>query len=85
MFDDESDNDGPGSGSTGTCPFPSFSGKSVGSVGKYVGGVSDVGSGVFVLTEIESIGGVAPFFLFVPREGKSKGGRLIELFWCPKS
>ena len=41
VFDDESDDDGSGSGSPGTCTFPFFSGKSVGSV-------SGVGSGVFV-------------------------------------
>ena len=49
FFNDKSDNDGSGSGSPGTCPFPFSSGNSVGHF-------SGRGSGVFVLTEIKSIG-----------------------------
>ena len=45
FFNHESDNDGSGSGSSGTCDFPFFSGNSVGRV-------SGVCSGVFVLTVI---------------------------------
>ena len=66
-FYDESGNDGSGSGSPGTCAFPFCSGKSVGSLGKSVGSVHGVGSGVFVLAGIESIGDIVPFLLFVPR------------------
>ena len=44
-FDCESDDDGSGPGSPGTCAFPYCSGSSVCRV-------SGVGSGVFVLTEI---------------------------------
>ena len=58
MFDDESENDGSGSRSPGTCDFPFCSGKFVGSVGKSVGGVSGIGSGVFVSTGIKSNGHV---------------------------
>ena len=65
--------------------FLSFSGKSVGSVGKSVGGVSGVGSCVFVLTGLKSVGDVVLFVMFVPRGVKSKGGRIIELFCRPKS
>ena len=84
MFNDESDNEGYGSGSPGKCAFPFCSGKSIGSVGKYVGGVSGVGSGIFVLTGIDSIGDFVSLFVFVPSGVESKGGRLIELFWRPK-
>ena len=56
LFDDESEDDGYGSGSPGTCVFPFCSGKYVGIAGKSVGRVCGVGSGVFVSTEIESIG-----------------------------
>ena len=49
LSDDESENVESGYGSSGTCPFPFSS-------GNYVGCVSGGGSGVFVLTEIESIG-----------------------------
>ena len=74
LFDDESDSDGSGSGSPGTCAFPFCSGKYVGSVGKSVGGVSGVGSGVFVPTGIESIDDVVMLVVFVPRGVESKGG-----------
>ena len=67
LFNDESDDDGSGSGSPGTCAFPFFSSKSVGSVGKSVGRVCGVGSGIFVPTGIESIGEVVPFVMFVPK------------------
>ena len=73
LFDDESDGDGSGSGSPGTRAFPFCS-------GKYVGSVSGVGSGDFVLTGIKSLGDVV---MFVPRGVNSKGGQFIELFWCP--
>ena len=67
FFDDESDNDGSGSRSPGTCTFSFCSGKSVGRV-------SGLGSGVFVPTGIESIGDVVLLVLFVPRGVKSKSG-----------
>ena len=85
LFDDESDSDGSVSGSPGTCNFPFCSGKSVDIVGKSVGSVSGVGSDVFILTGIKSIIYVVPLVLFVTRGVKSKGGRLIEIFWHPKS
>ena len=85
LSDDESDNDGSGYGSPSTCAFPFCSGKFVGSVGESIGRVRGVGSRVFVPTGIESIGDVVPLFVFVPIGVDSKGGRLIELFWCPKS
>ena len=85
LFDDESDNDGSGSGSPGTYAFPFCSGKSVVSVAKSVGRVRGVGSSVFVPTGIESIGGVVLLVVFVPKGVNSKGGRLIEIFWCSNS
>ena len=78
LFNDESDDDGSGSGSPGTCVFPFCS-------GKYVGGVSGVGSIIFVPTGIESIGDVVPLVVLVLRGVESKGGGLIELFWRLKS
>ena len=77
FFVDESDDDGSGSGSSGTCALPFCSDESVGSVGKSIICVHGVGSGVFVATGIDSIGEVVPLFVFVPREVKSKGGQLI--------
>ena len=78
IFDDESDDDESGSGSHGTCAFPFCYGNSVGSV-------SGLGSGVFVLTVIESIDDVFPLVMLIPKGVEPKGGRLIELFWRPKS
>ena len=66
-------------GPHGTCAFTFCSGKFVGSVGNFIGGVSDVSSDVFVPTGIDSIGDV-PLFVFVPRGIRSKCGRIIELF-----
>ena len=74
LFDDESDNDGSGSGSAGTCDFTFCSDESVGSVGKSVGRVSDIGSGVSPPTGIESIGDVVPLVVFIPKVVESKGG-----------
>ena len=84
LFDDNSDDYGSGSDSPGTCAFPFCSGKSVRSVGKYVGCIHGVGSGIFVPTGIESIGDVFPLVVLVPRGVQSKGGQLKELFWRPK-
>ena len=53
--------------------------KTVGSVGKSIGSVHGVGSGVF-FTRIDSISDVVPLIMFVPKGVKSKGGRLIEIF-----
>ena len=60
FFDDESDDDGSGSGPPGRCNFPFCS---INTVGR----VSGVGSDIFVTPGIESIGDVAPLFVFVPR------------------
>ena len=78
MFDDESKDDGSRSGSPGTCVFPFFYGRSVGSVGESVVRVCGVGTGGFVPTGIESIGGVVPLVVFVSRGVESKSGRIIE-------
>ena len=80
LFNDESDDDGSGSGSPGTCTFPFCSGKSVGSVCEFIGRASGVGSGVFVATVIESIGDVVLLVIFAPKGFKSKDGRLVDLF-----
>ena len=56
-------------------------GDSVGCVGESVGRVSGVGSGVFVPTGIDSIGGIVLLVVFLPKGVEYKGGRLIEIFW----
>ena len=73
FFDDESNDDGSGSGYPSTCTFPFSSGKSVGSVSESVGRVHGVGSGVFVPTGIESIGDVVPLVMLIPIGVESKG------------
>ena len=73
FFDDESGNDGSGSGSSGTCTFPFYS-------ENYVGCVSGVGSVVFVPIGIESIGDVVPLVMLLSIGVESKVGRLIEIF-----
>ena len=50
-----------------------------------VGCVCGVGFGVFVLIVIESNVYVVLLVVFKKIGVKYKGGRLIELFWCPKS
>ena len=75
-FPGESDNDGSRSGSYGM---------SVCSSGEYVGSVSAVGFGKKIPTGIESLGDVVQLVMFVPIGVKSKGGRLVGSFWCPKS
>ena len=76
LFNDESNNDGSRSGSPGTCDFPFCSYNSVDCA-------SDVGSGVFVSTGIESIGDVVPIAVFLPRRVGSKCGQLVGLFRRP--
>ena len=66
LFDDEYDKYGSGYGSPGTCAFPFFS-------GKYVGSISGVGSDDFVLNGMESIGDVVPLSVFNLRGIESKG------------
>ena len=83
-FDDDSDNDGSDSGSTGTCAFLFRFDESVDCVGESVGRVSGVGSGFFVPTGIKSIGDVVLLVLFVRKGVKSKSVRLIEIFCYPK-
>ena len=78
FFDNESDIDGSGSGSSGTCAFPFFS-------GNFVGCVSSVGFGVFVLIGIESIDDIVPSFVLKTLGVYSKVGRLIEIFFESKA
>ena len=85
LLNDEYDDYGIDSRSAGRCNFYFRFDASVGSVGKYVGRVSGVGSDVFVPTGIESISDVVPLVMFVPRGVESKGDQLIESFWRPKS
>ena len=73
MLDDESDADGSDSGSAGTCAFPFRFEESIGCVYNSIGRVCGVGSGIFVLTGIKSIGGVIPLVVFVPKGVESKG------------
>ena len=67
LFDDESNDDGSGSGSPGICAFLFCSGKSVGSASECVGRVRGVESGIFVFTGIKSIGDVVLLVVFVLR------------------
>ena len=67
-----------GSGSHGACAFPLCS-------GKYVGSISGVDSGVFVLTGSKSVVDVFPLVVFVPRRVECKCGQLIDFFWRTKS
>ena len=60
LFDDESEDDGSGSRSPGTCNFPFCS-------GNFVVSFSGLGSGIFVPTGIESIGDIVLLFMFIPR------------------
>ena len=75
FFNDESDNDGSGSGSAGTCAFPFCSDESVSSVGKFVGRVCGMGSGVVVPRGIQSISGF--FSLVVFRTKRSRVQRWL--------
>ena len=91
-LDDESEGDGSDSGSAGKCAFHfrfeesvAHVDKSSGCVDESVGLVCDVGSRIFVLIGIESFGDNFPLVVFVPIGLESKGGRLIEIFWPPKS
>ena len=65
MLDDESDDDGSTSRSAGTCTFPFCFEESVDHVDDSVGCVRGVGSGIFSLTGIESIGEVFSLVVFV--------------------
>ena len=85
MLDDDSNNYGSESGSSGTCTFPFRFVESAGCIDHSVGRVCAVGSGVIVLTGIESFGDVVPLVMFVQIGVESKGSRLIEIFWRPKS
>ena len=58
---------------------------SVGRVDNSVGHFCDVGSDVFVPIGIESTSDVVPLVVFIPKVVDSKSGRLVELFWRPKS
>ena len=70
---------GSDSGFAGTCAFTFFFDEYVGRVDKFLGRVCGMGSGVFLMIGIESIGDVVPLLVFVPIGVESKWGRLIEL------
>ena len=79
-LDDEYDNDGSESRPAGKCAFPFRFEESVVRVGDSVGRVeysvdcvSGIGSGIFVLTEIKSIGDVVLLIVFLPEGVESKG------------
>ena len=91
-LDDDSGDDGSYSRSAVTCSFPFRFEDSVGCVDDSVSCVNDsvghvcgVGSGVFVLIGIESIGDIVMLSLFAPIGVESKSGRPIEIFLRPKS
>ena len=67
------------------CAYTSRFDDSIGHVDDSVGNICGVGSGAFVPIGIESKFDVVPLVVFVPIVVKSKGGRLIEIFWRPRS
>ena len=73
FLDDESDNDGSDSGSSGTFNFPFCFYDSVGHV-------SGLGYGGFVPIGVKSKCDVVRFFVFVPIGVESKCGKLIGMF-----
>ena len=85
LLNDKSDDDGSDSGSAGTCTFTFRFEESVGCVESPISRVCGVGSSVFVPIGIDSIGDIVPLVVFVPIGVESKGGRLIEIFWRPRS
>ena len=85
LIDDEPDNDGSDLGSAVTCAFNFRFDDSIGRVDVSVGRVCGVGYGVFFLIGISSTCDIFPLVVFVPTGFESKGGQLIEIFWCPKS
>ena len=77
-LDDEYDDDGSDSGSYVTCNFTFRFDDSIVLV-------SGVGSGVFVPIGVDPNCDVVMLVVFVPIGVDSKCGRLIEIFWHPKS
>ena len=77
-LDDESDDAGSDSGSTGKCAFPFR-------FDDPVGHVYGVGFGVFFPIAIKSNCEVVLLIVFTPIGVNTKDGRPIEIFWCPKS
>ena len=77
-LDDESDNNGSDSGSSGTCNLPCLFDDSVDCV---IG----LGSGIFVPIGVRSKCDVVTFVVFVPIVVESKGGQLIEMIWRSNS
>ena len=63
LFDDESDNDGSESGSSGMCSFPDFSLR----FDDTIGCVSGLGSDIFVPTGVESKCDIFSFVMFMSR------------------
>ena len=80
-LDDDYDDHGLNSGSSGTYSFCAFSLRFYNSVGS----VSVLGSGVFSPIGVEYKWGIFTFYIFVPIGVESKGGRLVEMFWRSNS
>ena len=80
-LDDESDNDGSDSGSSGTYSFCAFYLHFDDSVGSF----SVLGFGIFAPTGIESKGNTFVFGVFILTGVDSKSCRLIEIFWRSNS
>ena len=79
-FDDESEDNGSESGSTGTCTFPFRFEDYVGRVENSVGRVRGMVSGVLFTIGIKSIGDIVLLIMLVPIGVESKGGQLVEIF-----
>ena len=77
FLDNETDNDGSESESSGTCSFPAFSL----TFEDFVGRVSVLWSVIFVPTGEDSKCDVFEFFVFVAIVVKQKGGLLLETIW----
>ena len=77
-INDDYEDDGYDSRSSGICAFPS-------SFEYSIGWVSGVGSGVFVTMVVDSKCDVVTFVVFFPIGGYSKDSRLVEMVWRSNS
>ena len=81
LIDDESEDDGPDYGSSGTYIFKYVSLR----FDNYVGSASGLGSGVFISTGVDTKCDIFAFDVFLPISVESKVGRLIEVLWRSNS
>ena len=80
-LDDESDDNGSESRSSGMHYFHAF----YLHFDNFVGSISGLGSDVSVPTGVKSKGDIFAFDVFIPTGDDYKGGRLIKMFWLSNS